>query len=73
MPEPIDLEKIGEENPHLNIEKIKESCESRKFRRVEGRGYSLAMPSERRRAIIGHLPEHDPRTVRLRSSLIPTK
>jgi len=70
MPEPINIEEIARENPHLNIAKIKESCEARKDRKIESRGYNLAPPTERRRAIIGHPSgQDDPRTVRLRTSL----
>ena len=70
MPEPIDLEKIARDNPHLNIDEIKEACNARKSRKIEGRGYNLAPPTERRRAVVGY-PQgrDDPRTIRLRASL----
>ena len=71
MPEIIDLDKIAIDNPHLDIAKIKESCNLRKSRMVESKGYNLAMPSERKRAVAGRQPGCDPRTVRLRSSLTP--
>jgi hypothetical protein len=66
---PVDLKKIARDNPHLDIAQIEKSCEARKERNVEGRGYNLATPAERRRAIVGHRPGKDPRTVRLRVSL----
>jgi hypothetical protein len=69
MPSPINIEQIARDNPNLNIAKIVKSCEFRKSRKIEGRGYNLAPPSERRRAIIGRKPGDDPRTIRLRASL----
>jgi hypothetical protein len=69
MPEAIDLDKIAAKNPHLDVSKIKASCAARKSRVVEKRGYNLALPSERRRAITGHQPGCDPRTIRIRASL----
>ena len=72
MLEVIDLEKIAINNPHLDIAKIKESCNLRKSRIMAGKEYDLALPSERRRAVAGRPAGPDPRTVRLRSSLTPT-
>ena len=69
MTEAVDLEKLARDNPHLDIAKIKRSCAARKARVIEGRGYNLAPPTERRRAVVGHQPGRDPRTIRLRASL----
>ena len=73
MPERISIEEIARDNPHLDIAKIKESCDARKDRRIEGRGYNLAPPTERRRAVVGYpAGQDDPRTIRLRASLQPS-
>jgi hypothetical protein len=72
MPTPINIEQIVRDNPHLDMEKIKAACAARKARAIEGRGYNLAPPTERRRVIVGRLPGTDPRTIRLRASLHPS-
>ncbi len=69
MPTPIKIDEIGRDNPHLNMEKIKRSCEARSGRKTISRGYNLAQPTDRRTIIVGRPSgSEDPRTIRLRAS-----